>query len=83
MDLYKLVDLGIVPGFVKQVLKKNKIEYAGNGESGEYIHVSDAAKLIILDNKYSNSAVIITGHQTIKQKIYSPLFLRYLGKRII
>ena len=72
-----------IRGFVKQVLKKNKIEYAGNGEEiREYIHVSDAAKLGVdlLDNKYSNSAVIITGHQTIRAKDLFSIIFEISGK---
>jgi len=67
-----------IRGFVRQVLENSKIEYAGNGEEiREYIHVNDAAKLGVelLDDKYSNSAIMITGQQTIRAKdLFSIIF---------
>ena len=56
---------------LKQALKENKITRSGDGEEiREYIHVYDAARLSakILDEKYKNQAVMITGNQQIKIK---------------
>jgi UDP-glucose 4-epimerase len=76
-----------IKNFVNQVLKKGKIEYAGNGqEIREYINVSDAAKLgvSLLDEKYSNSAVMITGQQTIRAKeLFSIIFEIYGAKEVV
>ncbi len=54
-----------------EALSKKKITYHGTGEEiREYIHVADAAKLCveILDAKFRNEHIIITGNQTIKSK---------------
>ena len=47
----------------------NRIDYYGTGdEVREYIHVKDAAHICttLLDSKYTNSTVILTGYQRIK-----------------
>ncbi len=57
--------------FLKQVLTENKIVHKGTGEEvREFIHVKDAAELCgeILDEKYVNQNIILTGHQAIKYK---------------
>ena len=54
-------------------LKYNKLVYKGSGnELREYIHVVDAAKISaeILDNKYKNKDIIITGNE---KYIYSDI----------
>jgi len=55
--------------YLKQAITKKEIEYVGDGnETREYIHVMDAAKLSveILDKKYENKTIIITGHHPTK-----------------
>ena len=54
---------------IKETLNKNQIKYSGDiNSTREYIHVFDAAKasIEILDKKYKNKSINITGHQTIK-----------------
>ncbi len=54
---------------LKQALLENKITRLGNGEElREYIHVKDAAQssIEILDKKYKNECIILSGNQQIK-----------------
>tara|TARA_B100000886_G_scaffold307871_1_gene241166 strand:+ start:1509 stop:2381 length:873 start_codon:yes stop_codon:yes gene_type:complete len=58
-----------VYNLIKNALKNKKITYIGNPEATrEYIHVKDAARccMEILDKKYSNKIINITGHTPIK-----------------
>ncbi len=58
-----------VYNLIKNSLKNKSISYIGNPEATrEYIHVKDAARccLEILDKKYSNKIINITGHTPIK-----------------
>lgn len=58
-----------VYNLIKSALKSKKISYIGDPESTrEYIHVKDAAKccIEILNSKYSNQIINITGHTPIK-----------------
>lgn len=51
--------------YLKNALFNKKIDYLGDGtEIREYIHVLDAARLSvdILDNKYEDKTLIVTGH---------------------
>lgn len=55
--------------YLTGALNDKKIKYVGDGsEVREYIHVIDAAKLSvdILDSKYENMQIILTGHHPIK-----------------
>ena len=55
--------------FIYNSIKKNKLIYEGNLSAiREYIHVLDAADLSvkILDKKYMNKKIILTGNQNIK-----------------
>ena len=55
--------------FIHQALTKGKIERKGNGrEIREYIHVKDAAQasVDILDKKYKNEYISLTGYNSIK-----------------
>lgn len=51
-------------------LKKKKITYEGSKDSlRSYVHVIDAAKLstkILIDKKYNNKELLVTGHNQIK-----------------
>ena len=58
-------------GSVSGINGQMKMERIGNGEEiREYVHVTDAAKncVTVLDDKYKNSYVMITGSQSIKVK---------------
>lgn len=58
-----------VYNLIKNSLKTKKISYIGDPEATrEYVHVKDAARccLEILDRKYSNKVINITGHTPIK-----------------
>ncbi|MBX9703306.1 MAG: NAD-dependent epimerase/dehydratase family protein, partial [Silvanigrellaceae bacterium] len=55
--------------FIESALKNNEISYNGTGnELREYIHVVDAAtaSVDILDDKFENTHLILTGHQAYK-----------------
>lgn len=57
--------------YINQIVKKKTITYEGNGnEKREYIHVLDAAKISvdIIQKKYENKAVTITGQQILTSK---------------
>ena len=57
--------------YLRQGLTQGKIVFQGTGEEiREYLHVRDAAKLSveILDEKFANQHVIITGHQPMRTK---------------
>lgn len=64
--------------FVTQIVREGRIEYSGDGrEMREYIHVHDAAKLSvdILDQRFANRAITITGQQLISvDKLFAMLF---------
>jgi UDP-glucose 4-epimerase len=54
--------------YVEQIVRDKKLVYPGSGkERREYIHVTDAARLSvdILDEKYANSAITVTGQQVL------------------
>jgi UDP-glucose 4-epimerase len=60
-----------IRSFLTQALKNKKIIRRGDGEElREYIHVKDAARLsvLVLNEKYNNKHLIITGNQQIKVK---------------
>ncbi|MCX5884695.1 MAG: NAD(P)-dependent oxidoreductase [Proteobacteria bacterium] len=57
--------------YLRQALKEKKISAVGTGdEFREYIHVRDAARLSveILDDKYANTHVTLTGHHVMRFK---------------
>jgi UDP-glucose 4-epimerase len=57
--------------YLSQALREKRIDYAGSEEAmREYIHVSDAAKLSvqILDERYANRHMILTGHERLAVK---------------
>lgn len=56
---------------LRQALEEKKITRKGNGEEiREYVHVHDAARLSvkILDDKYRNECIMITGNQQTRVK---------------
>ncbi|MEM0492462.1 MAG: NAD-dependent epimerase/dehydratase family protein [Candidatus Thermoplasmatota archaeon] len=64
-------DTNWIRKILKQALIEGKITRYGDGEEiREYIHVKDAARLSadILDDRYKNSVVMITGNNPIKIK---------------
>ena len=71
-------------GYVEQVMKKGTLDYRGTGkEKREYIHVLDAAKLTadILDDKYINKAITVTGHQVTQSEEMINLIFEIAGKQ--
>ena len=61
------------------------MEYSGNGsEVREYIHVQDAANLSVkvLEDKYKNKAVTITGQQSIKVSDMFTMIFEIEGKKV-
>lgn len=70
--------------FVSEIIQNEKITYNGTGEEvREYIHVHDAAKLSVdvLDNKYCNSAVTITGNQLFHISDLLSILFEIAGKK--
>ncbi|MDC3240687.1 NAD(P)-dependent oxidoreductase [Gammaproteobacteria bacterium] len=69
--------------YVEQVYKEGVLDYRGTGkERREYIHVLDAAKLSvdILDEKYANTAITVTGHQALYSDELIDLIFEISGK---
>jgi UDP-glucose 4-epimerase len=70
---------------LSQALTEGKITRHGDGEEiREYIHAKDAAKLSvkILDKKYENQNVMITGHHPMKIKDLHCMVKEILGNKI-
>lgn len=66
-------------------LQKNKIVYKGTGnELREYIHVVDASEISvdILDNKYENKDIIITGNEKFNYNDILNIIKEIIGKDI-
>ena len=71
-------------GYIHQILTKGHIDYSGTGkERREYIHVVDAAKLSIdiLDEKYINKAITLTGHQMMYSDEMIDMIFEIAGKK--
>lgn len=71
--------------YLKQAFINRKIKYAGDGsETREYIHIIDAAKLgaEILEDKYENKIIIITGHHPIQVRDLFEMIKEILGGNI-
>ena len=64
--------------YVQEIINNGKLTYPGNGsELREYIHAHDAARLSvdILDEKYINQAITLTGNQSMSsQEIINMIF---------
>ena len=74
-----------IRSFIQQVIENGRIEYHGNGsEVREYINVLDAANLSvkILNENYKNSAVTITGQQSIKVSDMFSIIFEIGGKKL-
>ena len=70
---------------LKQALGEGKITRKGDGEEiREYIHVRDAARLSadLLDNKYRNQYIVISGNQAIRIKDLLIMIKEILNNRI-
>lgn len=70
---------------INQALLENKIERKGDGnEIRDYINVLDAAQVSvdILDERYSNSYVMVTGPQTMKVKEILSMISEMLNNQI-
>lgn len=68
---------------IKQILKLKMIKFNGSKESQrEYIHVTDAAKASVdlLDKKFNNQKIIISGQELIKTDELFSLLKEILGK---
>lgn len=71
--------------YLKQALAGEKIEVYGSGRQvRDYVHVRDAARLSvdILDERYENRHLIISGHHPIKFQDMILLMGEMLGKEI-
>lgn len=71
--------------YIEQALKENRIVYSGSDQARrEYIHVRDAARLSvdILDEKYKNRHIILTGHYPLKFEEIAMMIQEMLGKEI-
>lgn len=71
-------------GYISQIINNGEIEYRGTGEEiREYLHVEDAAKLSvkILENKYKNKAITLTGHQKLSSNEMINLLFEISGKK--
>lgn len=69
--------------YVREILKTGRMTYWGDGsEKRDYIHVSDAAQMsvLVLNEKYVNMAVTITGQQSLNAKELIDLLFEVTGK---
>ena len=70
--------------YVNQVVKTGRLDYPGTGtERREYIHVADAARLSVdvLDEKYINSAITVTGSQVLTSDEMIDLIFEISGEK--
>jgi len=70
--------------YLHQAIKDGKIDYPGSGEEKrKYIHVFDAARLSvdILDEKYQNQCVIITGNVDLASRDLLTMIREMLNKK--
>ncbi len=71
--------------YIKEALENGEINYSGTGEEiREYIHVKDAAKLTvdILDEKYKNEHIILTGAESMKYRDLLTMIKEMLSSEI-
>jgi len=71
--------------YLKQAVESGRITYTGSGEGvREYINVRDAARLSvdILDDKYRNQHIIITGHHSMKFRELVAMIKEIINKDI-
>ena len=70
--------------YVKQIIQSGRLDYDGDGqERREYIHALDAARLSvdILDEKYRNQAITITGTQSMSSTDLFQIIFEIAGKK--
>ena len=70
--------------YVKEIIESGRLDYDGTGhERREYIHVGDAARLSvdILDQKYRNRAITITGTQVMSSTELIEMIFEIAGKK--
>jgi UDP-glucose 4-epimerase len=71
--------------FISQIVNDNRLDYHGTGlEIREYIHAHDAARLsadVLLENRYRNSAVTITGQQSFRVSDVISMLFEIVGKK--
>ena len=70
--------------YVKQIIQSGRLDYDGDGqERREYIHALDAARLSvdILDEKYRNQAITITGTQSMSSTDLFQMIFEIAGKK--
>ena len=73
-----------IRGYVKQIMKKGRLDYEGTGqERREYIHVGDAARLSvdILDEQHVNQAITVTGSQVLSSADLVNMIFEIAGKK--
>ncbi len=71
--------------FIKQAINKKKISYFGSPDAlREYIHAEDAARICtkILDNKFINQHLTITGHQRMRVGDLFKMIQEIVGKEL-
>lgn len=71
--------------FIKQINETGTLEYAGSGkEIREYINVEDAARIGVdlLDDKYINQALMITGQQVMRADDLFEMIFEILDKKL-
>lgn len=79
-------EANIIYLLIKEALTKKRITYQGSGqEVREYINVRDAARLSVdmLDKKYDNKYMIITGHNTLKVENMLEMLKEMMGNNIV
>jgi len=70
--------------YVRQIIQSGRLDYDGDGqERREYIHALDAARLSvdILDEKYRNQAITITGTQSMSSTDLFQIIFEIAGKK--
>jgi UDP-glucose 4-epimerase len=71
--------------FIESAIKKKKINYWGKPDAlRDYVHIHDAAQVCaeMLDNKFKNENIIISGTQTLKVSDVMEIIVEILGKNI-
>ena len=70
--------------YVREIIQSDRLDYDGDGqERREYIHALDAARLSvdILDEKYRNQAITITGTQSMSSTDLFQMIFEIAGKK--
>jgi len=75
-----------IQNMIREAIETGKITYYGTGEeTREYIHVRDAAELSvkILDDKYLNQHITLTGNQSLKYKDFLNMISEMMDIKVI